>query len=67
MNLANTITEREQQAGDRQEKGIVRNVAQFLDLLAALERPLPGEEIRALEVILPADAICKAQVLEIRR
>jgi aryl-alcohol dehydrogenase-like predicted oxidoreductase len=31
--------------------------AQLLDLLAALERPLSGEEVQALEAIVPANAI----------
>jgi aryl-alcohol dehydrogenase-like predicted oxidoreductase len=34
-----------------------RTRAQLLDLLAALERPLPGEEVQALEAIVPTDAI----------
>jgi aryl-alcohol dehydrogenase-like predicted oxidoreductase len=34
-----------------------RTRAQLLDLLAALERPLSGEEVQALETIVPADAI----------
>jgi len=34
-----------------------RTRAQLLDLLAALERPLSGEEVQALEAIVPADAI----------
>jgi len=35
----------------------VRTRAQLLDLLAALDQPLSGEEIQALEAIVPADAI----------
>jgi len=31
--------------------------AQLLDSLAALDRPLSGEEVQALEAIVPADAI----------
>jgi len=34
-----------------------RTPAQLLDLLAALDRPLSGEEVQALEAIVPADAI----------
>ena len=34
-----------------------RTHAQLLDLLAALERPLSGEEVPALEAIVPPDAI----------
>jgi len=35
----------------------VRTRAQLLDLLAALDRALSGEEVQALETIVPADAI----------
>jgi len=34
-----------------------RTRAQLLDSLAALDRPLSGEEVQALEAIVPADAI----------
>jgi aryl-alcohol dehydrogenase-like predicted oxidoreductase len=34
-----------------------RTRAQLLDLLSVLDRPLSGEEVRALEAIVPADAI----------
>jgi aryl-alcohol dehydrogenase-like predicted oxidoreductase len=35
----------------------VRTRAQLLDLLGALDRPLSGEDVKALEAIVPADAI----------
>jgi aryl-alcohol dehydrogenase-like predicted oxidoreductase len=35
----------------------VRTRAQLLDLLGALDRPLSGEDVQALEAIVPADAI----------
>jgi aryl-alcohol dehydrogenase-like predicted oxidoreductase len=34
-----------------------RTPVQLRDLLAALERPLSGDEVRALEAVVPADAI----------